>query len=186
LEFLIENLYTFLDFKTKCILYNRDFINEYNKFLLEIYKGDLKITDKNKEVCIILDNSNSTLMLDYIGFKKEFRNKGILKQLHNNCYKVLQTVGIKYIKLKPLTNVLTLWIYLGFDFVKPLEEIRAKLTLINYLKKNNVISIEQVSIYDKMSLQEIVKKHKELFKQKDFPAIVEKELYYSYLQKAIK
>ena len=77
MEVLIESLYTFLDFKTKCILCDRDF----NRFLLEIYKGNLKITDKNKEVCIILDNSNSTLMLDYIGFKKEFRNKGIITAL---------------------------------------------------------------------------------------------------------
>ncbi|MEA2019001.1 MAG: hypothetical protein U9N59_11190 [Campylobacterota bacterium] len=178
----IDTLYNFSNFKTKCI-YNDPMFIDGDKYLLELYRDDLILTDKNKEICFAIDKTS--LKLEYIGIKEKFRG-GVLKQLHNNCYEVLKHTNIENILLKPLSNVLTMWIYLGFDFIKPMELIRVRLTLINYLKSKNVIEDSDIVKYDKMALKDMVVLHKELFKQREFPKIVEKELYYTNLSKGVK
>ena len=178
----IDNIYTFSNFKTKCIYNNPQFIDG-DKYLLELYKDDVILTDTNKEICIVIDKN--LLKLEYIGIKENLRG-GVLKQLHKNCYEILKTTYIENIVLKPLSTVLTMWIYLGFNFIKPMELIRAKLTLINYLKSKNIIDDSSISKYDEMEIQEIVILHKEIFKEKEFPKLVEKELYYTNLSKDIK
>lgn len=178
----IDKLYTFSNFKTKCI-YNDPMFIDGDKYLLELYQDDSILTDKNKEICIVLDGVS--LKLEYIGIKEKFRG-GVLKQLHKNCYDTLKDSNVKEILLKPLSNVLTMWIYLGFDFIKPIELIRAKLTLISYLKSKNIIKEIDIAIYDKMSLKDIVSMHKEVFKQSEFPKLVEKNFYYTNLSKGVK
>jgi len=182
MKFNIEKLYTFSNFKTKCI-YNDPIFIDGDKYLLELYQDDLILTDKNKEICIVLDGVS--LKLEYIGIKEKFRG-GVLTQLHKNCYDILKDSNIKAIILKPLSNVLTMWIYLGFDFIKPIEALRARLTLISYLKSKNIIEDIDIVRYDKMSLKDMVVIHKEVFKQSEFPKLIEKELYYTNLSKGIK
>lgn len=178
----INKLYTFTNFKTKCV-YNDPLFIDGDKYLLELYQDDIMITGMNKEICIVL--SKVSLKLEYIGIEKQFRG-GILKLLHNNCYNALKNTLIENIILKPLSSVLTMWIYLGFDFIKPIEAVRARLTLINYLKSKNIIKENEIARYDKMLLKDMVVLHKEIFKQNDFPNIIEKELYYTNLSKVVE
>ncbi len=179
MKFNINNIYTFSNFKTKCI-YNDSLFIDGDKYLLKLYQDNTMITDTHKEICIVLHEAS--LKLDYIGIKEEFRG-GILKALHNNCYNVLKKSNIENIILKPLSSVLTMWIYFGFNFIRPIEAIRARLTLVNYLKSKSVIEEQEIVKYDEMLLKDIVILHKEIFKQSDFPKVIEKELYYTNLTK---
>ena len=178
----ILELYTFSDFKSECIKEDPYYI-EGKKFFLSLSRNNINLTTSGKEICFVLIDEN-TLKLDYIGIKEEYRG-GILKELHKNCYQALKKTKITNVILKPLTNVLSMWIYLGFDFIKPLEIIRAKLTFINFLKTKEIISDDEVINYDKMDLKDIIIKHKDSFKQLDFPAFIEKEFYYTNLKKDI-
>lgn len=175
----INLLYTISNFKTKCI-YNDPLFVDGDKYLLELYQDTTMITDTHKEICIVLNKAS--LKLEYIGIKEEFRG-GILKLLHNHCYNILRDTYIETIILKPLSSVLTMWIYLGFNFIKPIEAVRARLTLINYLKSKHIIKDVEIQKYDAMELKDIVTLHKEIFKQNDFPRLIEKELYYTNLSK---
>ncbi|MEA2100859.1 MAG: hypothetical protein U9P72_12105 [Campylobacterota bacterium] len=178
----IDKLYTFSNFKARCIYHDPMFIDG-DKYLLELYQDDSILTDKNKEVCIVL--VGVSLKLEYIGIQEKFRG-GVLKQLHKNCYDILRASSFEEILLKPLSSVLTMWVYLGFDFIKPIEAIRARVTLISYLKSKNIIKEIDIVRYDKMSLKDIVSTHKEAFKQSEFPKLIEKELYYTNLRKGVK
>jgi len=178
----IDNIYAFSNFKTKCTYNDPSFIDG-DKYLLELYQDSTMITDTHKEICIVLNEAS--LKLEYIGIKEKFRG-GVLKLLHTNCFNILQNSNIENIILKPLSSVLTMWIYLGFDFIKPIEAIRARLTLINYLKSKNIIKEIEIVKYDEMALNDIVALHKEIFKQSDFPKVVEKELYYTNLTKDVQ
>ena len=178
----INKLYTVTNLKTKCT-YNDPIFIDGDKYLLELYQDNELITATNKEICIVL--SGASLKLEYIGIKEQFRG-GVLKLLHNNCYNTLKDTPIKNILLKPLSSVLTMWIYFGFTFMKPIEALRARLTFINYLKSQNIIKESEIVRYDKMPLKDMVVLHKEIFKQSNFPNIIEKELYYTNLSKVVK
>ena len=177
----INNIYTFEDFISKSIKED-PFHPDGHKFMLELYKNKHLITVPNKEIDLYINSQ--TMYIGYIGFDKQYRG-GTLKELHTHCLNVLQNSIINKVVLKPLTNVLTMWIYFGFTFEKSYEAIRARLTMINYLKSKSIINENDIPKYAKMTLMEIVNTFKNDFKEAEFPLIVEKELYYTTLKKDI-
>lgn len=178
----ILELYDFDYYTSICINDDKNFIDG-RKISLELYKESALLTVKGKEIVWILNDSNAHL--DYIGFNKNFRNTGLIKEIHSNCYKVFKRTSIKQITLKPLSSVLTMWLYFGFSFERINEEIRTRLLLIDYLKSSNNIKESDIKEYDRMHLLDIVKKHKEALKNDDFPNLVNASLYYSKLKKVV-
>jgi hypothetical protein len=150
------------------------------------YKITLNNEPLTKDKIFWYQQGNNHFHLGYIGFVDKYQKKGILKNyIHPHCIKYLSQKGIKSISLKPLVKALSLWIYLGFEFCKEFEEIRAKVTFLNYLKSKKIISDEEIEKFDKLSLKEIIIEFKNIFKNSDFPQFVEKKLYYTTLKKEL-
>ncbi len=174
-----SELYTALDFTSE--ITNTEPSHPYgHRVMLRISKNGVIASKQDADLYFL----NGSLYLGYIGFLKEFQG-GTLKLLHSHCIQTLRKYGYSKILLKPLSSVLTMWIYFGFGFMKHIEEIKTRYLIVNYLKERNIISDADIQKYDKMALIDIVKLHKEAFKSKDFPKLVDTKLYYTNLEKRI-
>lgn len=172
-------LYTVSDFTSEVTFADPSHPNGH-RVMLCISKNGV-IASKNDADLYFKDG---VLYLGYIGFLEKFQG-GTLKLLHPHCIKTLSKYGYTKILLKPLSDVLTLWIYFGFVFIEKIEEIKTRYLLIDYLRSLHIISDIDIPKYDKMLLVDIVKLHKEAFKSKDFPKLIDKKLYYTNLEKRI-
>jgi len=177
----ISQLYSIGKYSSKITL-NDKYHPDGDRIMMQLFYNGVLISQENKDIDLYF--TNATLNIGYIGIEEKYRG-GTLKRLHANCISTLKKYDYKTVKLKPLSSVLTMWIYLGFSFSKKIEEIKTRYLLINYLKSLSIISEETIKEYDKIPLIEIVSNHKNVFKNKEFPLVVEKKLYYSYLYKEV-
>ncbi|MEO1927570.1 MAG: GNAT family N-acetyltransferase [Nautiliaceae bacterium] len=147
------------------------------------YKIFLDDTELTKDFVIWYKKSYNHCHLSYIGFKEEFRGKGILKNyIHPHCIEYMRKNGVEKVTLRPLVKAFIVWVSLGFEIIKKSEELSVKQLIKEYLLENDIISTED---FGNMSLQEIVKKYKEVLKNENFPPKLEK-VYYTNFQKALK
>ncbi len=145
----------------------------------EVYiNGEILTDDK----IIWYEKNSQHFHLGYIGFKDQFRHKGILKNyIHPHCISYLSKKNVKKITLKPLMTYFVLWVSLGFKLINTTEELEVKRLIKEYLIGKGVHIKEDFS---SLSVQEIVRRYKNKLLSKDFPPYLEK-LYYTNLIKEI-
>ena len=179
--FNASELYTTANYTSQVSLYDESHPDGH-RVMMQLFSGSVLISQNGKDIDLYFNSK--TIYLGYIGINKKNRG-GVLKELHRNCISILKKYGYEAVKLKPLSSVLTMWIYLGFSFSKEIEEIKTRYLLIDYLKSLSAISDKDIQYYDKMALIDIVSAHKEQFKNDLFPKLVDKKLYYSNLYKEV-
>ena len=169
---------------------NKIFTNEYKTnhlhpdgklYLYRIFLDDKEITKANHMIRW-LKKSNNHFHLDYIGFKREFRNKGLLKSyIHPHCTEHLKNKGVEKITLKPLSTAFIVWISLGFEIENEIEELQIKQIIKEFLLEKGI----KTEDFGKMCLKDIIIAYKKNLKNEDFPPKLEK-VYYTNLKKVIK
>lgn len=179
--FNAAELYTTKNYSCEVTLCDTSHPNGH-RIMLELFNDGTLISQIDKDIELYF--TYDVLYLGYIGVKKKYRG-GIFKELHTSCIAVLKKYGYKKVRLKPLSSVLTMWIYLGFSFEKKIEEIKTRYLLIDYLKSLNLILDKEIKKYDKIPLIEIISTYKKEFKSNAFPKLVDANLYYSNLHKEI-
>jgi len=150
---------------------------------LHFYKIFLNEKEITKTVLEWYKKAPNHFHLGYIGFKEEFQNKGLLKNfIHPHCVEFMKTKGIEKITLKPLATAFIVWIGLGFEIIKSSEEKAIKEIIADFLINKGIIPKED---FNKISLNKIVEKYKEILKSEEFPPKLEKA-FYTYFEKVLK
>lgn len=175
----ILSIYNAKPFSCKCIN-NDQYHPDGHRIQIELYKNTKMLTVQGKEITWNLNNS--VAHLDYIGFCPSLRDDGLLSEIHKNCTTVMKkSLSIQKVTLSPLTHVVTLWLYLGFKFIRPSEKDNFILTLIDWIDENNIqYNIENIE-HDIMS--DTIKNLKEELFLYDFPKSIKK--YISNLYKDV-
>ena len=175
----ILKIYSFDDYSCECV-HNDKYSIDGHKIMIKLYKDSRLISVENKETIWILNKP--VAHLDYIGFDENFRHDGNLRKIHKNCISVLKaSSSISKVTLKPLTHVVTLWLYLGFEFVKETEKDNFILTLINWIDDNNIeYNIKNI---ENDIMPYTIKNLKEYLLQYDFPSAIKQ--YISTLYKDV-
>jgi len=132
----IIKVYSYNNYYCNSTMNDKNFIDGH-KIMIELYRDSTLLTLKGKEITWIL--KENIAHLDYIRFNDSFRNSGILSELHKNCISIMNdSVDISKITLKPLTDVVTLWLYLGFEFERSSEKDNFIITLIDWIDENEI------------------------------------------------
>jgi len=145
-----------------------------HKIFIELTKDGICITEHKKEIVWVLKGANAHL--DYIGIKKNFRG-GVLSAIHKNCIKVLSASrSIQRVTLKPLLNIVTMWLYLGFKFERDSQKDLFITTLIGWIDTHGIDY--DISNIENGTIAEVMKGLRYYFTQYGFPSYLNEQHYY--------
>jgi hypothetical protein len=138
--------------------------------LLDIYKDNIKIN--TQEIEWIYKDKIATL--GYIGFNN--KGNGNLKLFHNHCIEIFKESIFEQVELKPLLDVVTLWLYLGFKFKKRQEYNNFIISLIDWIDENN-ISFD-IDTINNLNTTILIQKLKDDIIEFEFPNFLNSNHYY--------
>jgi len=125
------NIYNISGYKTKQVHSNSNH-PDGTRLLIDIYKNNTKIN--SQEIEWIYKDKIATL--GYIGFTD--KGNGLLRLFHNNCIQIFKKSIVEQVELKPLLDVVTLWLYLGFQFKRKQEYNNFIISLIDWIDENDI------------------------------------------------
>ena len=163
------NIYRISGHESKQVHSNSNHLDG-TRLLLDIYKDDIQIN--TQEIEWIYKDKIATL--GYIGFND--KGNGNLRLFHNHCIEILKESIFEKVELKPLLNVVTLWLYLGFEFKRRQEYNNFIISLIDWIDENNIsFDIDTINNLDTTILIQTLKDDIIKF---EFPNFLNSNNYY--------
>jgi hypothetical protein len=150
-----------------------------NNLFLNIYKIS---GHESKEVHSNSNHPDGTrLLLDIykdkiatIGFND--KGNGNLRLFHNHCIEIFKESIFEQVELKPLLDVITLWLYLGFEFKRRQEYNNFIISLIDWIDENN-ISFD-IDTINNLETTILIQKLKNDIIEFEFPNFLNSNNYY--------
>jgi len=163
------NIYSISGYETKQVHSNSNH-PDGTRLLIDIYKDNTKIN--SQEVEWIYQDKIATL--GYIGFND--KGNGLLRLFHNNCIQIFKESIFEQVELKPLLDVVTLWLYLGFQFKRKQEYNNFIISLIDWIDENN-ISFD-INTINSLETTILIQKLKDDIIKFEFPNFLNSNSYY--------